>query len=122
MNPALTAEIENFLLLARCWVTSEELRQVFGLADDRALRRCGDKPGLCSLFAISGDKGFKHVAHASPLEWERFSERIRAHGISELSRLKALRETRARITRQLQHPPITLEKATGQALLAIPQP
>ena len=111
----ISAEMEAFLLLARCWVTSEELRQVFGIADGRALRRCGDKPGLCSLFAISGDKGFKHVACATPQEWERFADRIRQHGIGELVRVKALRDARLRLTRCV--PRGVIEKATGQALL-----
>jgi hypothetical protein len=114
---SLAAQLEGFLLSEHGWVSSDIICQRFGIADARALRRCGDRPGLCSLFAISGDKGFKHVAHATDGEWDRFAERIRQHGIGELVRVKALRDARLRLTRCV--PPVVIEKATGQCLLSV---
>jgi len=91
---ALAASIEAWLLAQRGWVDSDALCVVFHV-DARELRATGDAPGLCSHFAISGPRGFRHIANATEEEWIHFHARMRAHGINELRRVKALRLRRA---------------------------
>jgi hypothetical protein len=112
----LAPQIEAYLLAERRWVSSADLCERFGIRE-RALRQVGDREGLCSSFAISGDKGFRHVLHASPAEWERFEGRIRSHGIAELVRIKRLRTRRNAETRE--RAPFVVEKETGQAILLL---
>ena len=90
---ALAGEVEAFLLAEKRWVSAAELEERFGMKE-RAFRQVGEKPGLCTLFAISGDRGYRHVACASPKEWERFQTRQRQHSIGQLVRVRRLRKLR----------------------------
>ena len=112
----LAAQIEAHLMTERRWFSSEELCTRFGLPlDGRAFRQIGDQEGLCSNFAVSGNKGFKHVFYATDGEWDRFYNRMRNHGIGELVRTKKLLLKRRSMT--TIKPPVVFEKTTGQALL-----
>ena len=91
---ALADSIESWLLAQRGWVDSDALCLVFHV-DPRELRATGDTPGLCSGFAISGSRGFKHIGNATEEEWQHFHDKMRKHGINELRRVKALRLRRA---------------------------
>ena len=116
MNP-IEKLIEQFLLDRKEWVKSEELCKAFEVSE-RQLRAVGTRPGLCSAFAISGDKGFKHISHASTTEYLRFKHRLRRHAISELVRVKKLDEARHNITRYLRKKPdFIFERDTGQGVL-----
>ena len=86
--------------------------------DPRQFRRVGDLQGLCSAFAISGDKGFKHVSLATTGEWLRFKHRLRRHGIGELVRVRDLDRRRRHVTRTTRRPPLTFERDTGQAVMS----
>lgn len=112
----LAGQIEVFLSDRRDWVSADEICQRFCLKDERQLRQVGNKPGLCSGFAISGDKGFKHVSIASTGEWLRFKHRLRRHGIQELIRVKLLGSKRRDVLRRpgAAH---RIEKDSGQFLL-----
>lgn len=112
----LARQIESFLLANRRWVKSEELCERFEIRQ-RQLRALGDEPGLCSEFAISGDKGFKHVLHATNDEFERSYQRSRRHGIGELIGARRRRRYRDRLL--IEKPTPLHEKATGQAVMAI---
>lgn len=112
---ALAQQIESYLLKAGGWVSSETLCAAFNLRDDRPLRQVGDVPGLCTEFAVSGNKGFCHVALAPTPEWLRFKHRIKKHGIRELCRIRDLDRRRHNVTRHVAN--LTFERDTGQALL-----
>ena len=112
----LTAQIEAYLQENRHWIPAEEICAKFGV-HDRALRGLGKRPGLCSEFAISGDKGLKHIRYSTDAEWERFEHRIRNHSIGQLIRIKKLRRLRQSYTTATTRPPVVFEKITGQALL-----
>lgn len=106
------AAIEAFLLSAQGWVSSSTLCAKFDVKE-RALRADGNEPGLCTTFAISGDKGFRHIRHATDEEFDRFYARGRNHGIRQLVRLRRLRRARANLVVR-QPPP---ETPSGQFLL-----
>ena len=89
----LSAQIEQFLRDEKRWISTGEIVNRFGVSE-RELRAVGDKPGLCTEFAISGNSGFKHVEHASDAEFDRFYQRGRAHGIRQLVRLRKLARRR----------------------------
>lgn len=112
----LSLTIEAYLLERGDWVTSEDICGRFGIKDARQLRQVGDTPGLCSAFAISGDKGFKHVSCATRTEFERFCSRLRLHGIAEFMRVRGLRRRRANVTRQVKRPAVVFERDSGQVL------
>jgi len=112
----LAQQIEHLLLARRDWVASEEICSRFGLPDDRPFRQVGDHPGLCTAFAISSDKGFKHVSCATSTEWLRFKHRLRRHGIQELVRVRDLDRRRHEVTRQAAG--LSWEKDTDQAVMA----
>jgi hypothetical protein len=111
----LAAKIEAFLLEAKGWVSTETLCSTFGI-NERALRAVGDKPGLCTEFAISGNQGFRHVKFATDAEFNRFYGRGRNHGIRQLIRLRKLKRRRASLLAKPQ-PPRTRD---GQFLLITP--
>jgi len=90
---ALAAEIEAFLLKREGWIAADELCLIFHV-EPRELRTSGEKPGLCSAFAISGPRGFRHINRCTDAEWQQFSERIHAHGLAELRRVFTLRQKR----------------------------
>ncbi len=99
MNP-LAEQIEAFLLSERGWVSASLLCERFNVRE-RALRGISGKPGLCSTFAISGDKGYKHVARATEREFERFRSRLREHAIAQMVRARRLRRLRDQLRQQL---------------------
>ncbi len=113
---ALAQEIEKHLLEARGWVTSWELQSKFGIAE-RAFRALDGKPGLCSEFAISGNKGFKHVQYATDAEFERSYQRARKHAIAELVGARLRKRYRDRLI--APKPPPVHERATGQGVMTI---
>ena len=109
-------EIERFLLERRGWVTASELEKEFGI-NDRALRALDGKPGLCSEFAISGNKGFKHVRYATDTEFDRSYQRSRKHAIGELIGARLRKRYRQRL---LTAPPKPVfERSTGQAVMSL---
>ncbi len=110
----MKADIELYLLMKADWVSSRELCQRFNVSE-RKFRSSNGHAGLCSDFAISGDKGFKHVRHATASEFDDFVSRIRSHGIAELTRVRVLRQTRSNI--QSGHP--AFEKFSGQGMLPV---
>jgi len=68
MQNTLQERLERYLSEAPGdgWVRTTDICKAFGLASDRPLRAVGDRPGLCTPFAISGDKGLKHMTAPPP--------------------------------------------------------
>ena len=114
----LEQRIEDYLLEATGdgWIKSKVLCARFEIKE-RQLRKVGSTPGLCSGFAISGDKGFKHVKRASKTEFLRFKHGMRKHAVSELRRVRDLDQRRHQVTTTIKRPAITTEKDSGQVLL-----
>jgi hypothetical protein len=113
----LSPQLESYLLERGDWVTSRELCERFGVTE-RQLRAVDDRPGLCTMIAISGNKGFKHISLATPAEWEDHYARERKHNIMALVNLRAKRRRRMTLTRQAHRPDLVFERATGQILMA----
>lgn len=111
----LAEQIEEYLLERLDWVSTKEIVERFQLPDDRPLRSVKGKPGLCTLYAVSGDKGLKHVTLATTAEWEHFRHRIRRHAVSELVRLRDLGRRRMDVARQTRR--FICERDSGQGLL-----
>lgn len=120
----LAKDIEEYLRRAARWVSAAELRDRFGVSE-RSLRRDGDRAGLVSECAISGDHGFMHVAVASEADFEHAYLRMRAHAIGEMRRAWALRRRRRAMLAVVAPP--TLEggqrvmSAEGRELLEEPK-
>jgi len=95
----LADSIEAFLKRREHWVSADDLCVVFQV-DPRQLRSTDGRPGLCSAFAISGSKGFRHIEHCTEVEWQHFHDRMRKHGIAELVRVKTLRKRREALAAQ----------------------
>jgi len=114
----LAEQIEQHLLTRGAWVPSDEICALFAVTD-RQLRQVNDSPGLCSAFAISSQKGFKHVAKATTREWLHFKHRLRKHGISELVRVRNLGRARSAHTRNTKRPPPTYELDSPQSLMIL---
>jgi hypothetical protein len=114
MNAETKGLIETYLLAIGTWVPAKEICDTFHVTE-RPLRQVGDEAGLCSDFAISGDKGFRHVTKATPQEFVHFKKRIRGHGISELRRVRDLDKRRQEVTRTVRN--FSFEKDSGQGLL-----
>lgn len=112
----LADQIESYLLECRDWVASNEICELFGVTE-RQFRQVNNQPGLCSSFAISGDKGFKHVSCATTSEWLHFKHRLRRHGIGEFIRVRDLGRVRRNVTRTIQRPPLVFERDSGQAIM-----
>ena len=85
------AEIEAFLLRHATWIDTQTLLVAFQI-EERELRQTGDVPGLCTEFAISGNKGFRHIDCCTAEEFADFTNRLRPHAIHTLMRIKKLRE------------------------------
>ena len=115
----IESQIERYLLEApgAGWIKSAELVAVFDLGDERQLRAVGRQEGLCSAFAISGDKGFKHVERATTAEYRKFKHRLRKHAVAEFRRTNNLDRRRAGVIKSIKRPQFTAEKDTGQGLL-----
>ncbi len=106
MIEELKEAIEQYLLSAPGdgWVKSAELCERFGIAE-RQLRKVGDQDGLCSDFAISSDKGFKHITLASTREWLAFKHRMRQHAIAEMVRTRNLDRRRSTVLKSVTKAP-----------------
>lgn len=119
MNSTLQEQLELYLFDAPGdgWVRTKDICEKFELASDRPLRAIGVEPGLCTPFAISGDKGLKHIDRATTAEWLRFKHRLRKHGICELVRVRNLDRRRSRATREIKRPPFRFQPDTGQGVL-----
>lgn len=111
----LAEQIEAYLLDRADWVPTREICAVFRLKDDRPLRWVGGTPGLLSEFAISGNRGFKHVCLATETEWDRYYKRIRRHAIGELVSLRRKRARRKDV--HTVHHARHWEKDSGQAVM-----
>ncbi len=111
----MAAAIEQFLLESRGWVSTAAICAKFAIRE-RALRALGDKPGLCTEFAISGDQGFRHISTATDAEFRRFYARGRNHGIRQLVRLRRLQRKRQNLL--AKQPPT--QTRDGQFLLLNP--
>lgn len=117
MSPDLPVRIERYLFERKGWVSSRELEEVFEV-NERAFRSVGKRPGLCTKFAISGNSGFRHVAHATDKEFVAADRRIRLAGIGQLVHARELRRARAAaLTTRATLPPFIFERATGQGVL-----
>lgn len=114
-NADLAHQIEGYLREKACWVSTVELCQVFGVKE-RAFRSIDTSPGLCTAFAISGDKGFKHVELATTMEWLRFKGRMVWHAVGELRRVRALSKRRQLARARTAAP---MEQDTRQMLFPI---
>jgi len=119
MCEELKEAIESYLLSApgSGWVKGKELAKHFDLRSDRALRKMGNKPGLCTEFAISGNKGLKHIDRATPGEFREYYARERKHSLSALVTLRQKRTRRSESIRTTQRPAFTFEKDTCQGVL-----
>jgi hypothetical protein len=115
MNP-IADQIEQYLLAQRAWIPVHEIAEIFHVRE-RALRYTYEVPGLCSAFAISSDRGLKHVALATTEEWMQFKHRMRRHAIGEMVRTRVLDRTRNNVTKTYRAR--QFERDTGQALLAV---
>ena len=93
MQNELAHRLEAYLLAARGWVSADELCAAFHVTK-RQLRAREDQPGLCSHYAISGFRGFRHVAHCTQAEFDQACRRITAHAEGELARGGKLRQRR----------------------------
>ena len=115
----LANHIETYLRAAKGWVSAEDLCVAFDV-NKRDLRAHGDRPGLCSRFAISGNKGFRHIAHCTPAEFTHFCSRVVSHAEGELARVNDLRTARAAALQPTDRPLPVFERGSGQALLLTP--
>lgn len=82
--------IEHFLYSNGGWMKAGLLAQMFGMSE-RDLRGA-DSP--IRDFAISGDKGYRHIANATPDEISHFCARLTAHATEELKRVQKIKEIR----------------------------
>lgn len=98
------------------WVKSKVLCARFSITD-RQLRAAGKQQGLCGGFAISGDKGFKHIDRASTTEYLRFKHRLLKHAVNEFRRVADLDQRRRQVTKTTKRPEFIREKDTNQGLL-----
>ena len=114
----LEQRIEEYLLSQPLsgWVKADVLCARFEI-NERQLRKVGNQEGLCSAFAISGDKGFKHVTKATTSEYKRFKHRLRKHAINELRRVSRLDQRRHQVITTTKRPEFIREKDTGQGLM-----
>ncbi len=113
----LTPQLESYLLERGDWVKSREICDRFEVTE-RQLRAVDDRPGLCTMIAISGNKGFKHISLATPAEWQEHYMRERKHNIMALINLRAKRRLRMTMTRQVKRPALVFERDSGQILMA----
>jgi len=118
MCDELKEAIEQHLLTSAGsgWIKSSELCERFAISE-RQLRKVGDRDGLASDFAISSDKGFKHIERATTREWLAFKHRMRQHAIAEMVRTRNLDRRRASVIKSVIRPAFTFQKDTGQGVL-----
>jgi hypothetical protein len=69
--------LENLLLGAQCWMTAADIAQsAMGRVGDRDIRALAS----ASEWIISGQKGYKHIEHASPEENAHASDWLISQG------------------------------------------
>lgn len=111
-------QIELHLLRAGGWVPGSTLALLFDVSE-RELRRDGNRPGLCSGFAISHTRrGFRHVKNATAEEFEEADRRVRKHARSEFYGAQQRKRYRARLLTEPPPEP-AIEIATGQAVMSL---
>ena len=108
-------QIEAFLLEVKDWVLAQVICARFTLTE-RALRAHNGKPGVLDNFAVSSDKGYKHISLFTQEEFLERCHTIRRHGIGELRKTRLWKKVRARI--QKPATPYRLDP-TGQTLLPV---
>lgn len=113
-NPANL--IESYLLAAKGWVSAEDLCKAFKVSK-RDLRAHGHRPGLCSRFAISGNKGFRHVTRCTPDEFAQACQRMTSHAEGELGRVRLLRAKRTAALQSAARPAPIFDGNSDQTLL-----
>jgi hypothetical protein len=117
MSADLSRQIENFLLHAGGWISGRDIAIAFGI-EERALRRTGGRPGLCSEFAISHSRrGFKHVRNASDAEFSESYRQSRKHAIAEMVSARKRKSYRERLLTEPPDP--ILEVSTGQSVMRL---
>lgn len=112
----LQDQIEAYLLAMGDWCPARQICDRFDLRE-RALRGLDGSPGLCTLIAISGNKGYKHVTLATTSEWLEHYNRERKHNIMALVNLRKKRQLRLSVSRQIQHLSLQIEKDSGQIVM-----
>jgi len=80
----------RILLFQNRWIPAREMAQAIGTTE-RGLRGA-DSP--IRSVAISGDKGYKSITHATDEEFSHYCNRIRKHAIEELKRIQFLKKRR----------------------------
>lgn len=113
---ALAAAIEEWLLERADWVAAAEIETAFGVKE-RELRATDGAPGLCTAFAISGNRGYRHVENATNEEFAHFYARERGGGIGRLVRARRLKRRRENVLVPKPSPPP--ETVAGQYLLGV---
>jgi hypothetical protein len=116
MDAELEARIERYLLSAAAWVPAAQICRAFGVAE-RQLRAVDGTPGLCSLIAISGPRGYKHFHLATRSEWDRYVARETAIHGGALAMLQKKTTLRQSLTRQARS--LVWERDLPQSLLPL---
>jgi hypothetical protein len=112
----LQTAIADYLLARRTWVPAADICDRFQIRQ-RILRAYKGIPGLLTEIAISGDKGYRHIATCTESEWQEYYGRNRSHGLEELRSLRRKRDARRRLQRTIRRPPLLLERHTPQTLM-----
>ena len=110
----MTAQIELFLLDAADWVPARVICARFAI-DERSLRASGERAGLLDDFAVSSDKGYKHVRNLTAAEVEAVEHRLRSHAVSQFQKRRRWR--RARRNNFAGLTPHKFERHTGQGVM-----
>lgn len=84
---------ERILFDANGWISAKSLSNLLGVKE-RDLR--GSESPI-RTFAISGDRGYRHVRNATEQEIEHFCARLTAHAGEELCRVKMILYTRGNL-------------------------
>jgi hypothetical protein len=80
----------NLLFERRDWLTAAEIIQLAGhRLHDRAIRALAE---AAAPKIISGQKGYKHTAHASPEEIHHFYSAMRSQAVKMLHRAQKVRQ------------------------------
>ena len=107
------AQIEAWLLTQLDWVSSFDLCERFFL-NERVLRNTGETPGLCSDFAISSARGYKHFSNATISEFLTFAHGETRAAVTRFRRIRRMKAKRHNVLVATQ--PLT-EADTGQVIL-----
>lgn len=86
-------EVEAYLRQQKTWVSGAMICAVFGV-QERHLRAIENEAGICTDFAISGKRGFRHVLTCTQEEWEQFRIALNTHAAAEMSRVMTLARKR----------------------------